>query len=357
MINENQNKLTLLIESCKKLDNLPSSLATAQQLLKEVNNFVKVDYFSILLRKNALFGEKTIDKNHIVIGHNKIFHNKIWQAIQNGVFELIKNSDINQEEIIKDFIDLTVEVINLNNSQTSSKNITDEPMVSFSLPLMMNKSLCGIIILIGDAKLNGDQKTILNFFIDQFQKTLEKQLVMKELEKLSVTDKLTGAFNHNALIERIKKEFSRAKRFYTPLSLIQIDISNIKFVLNEYGHKTGDNIIESVSKILHKTTRNIDLVGRYTASGFTLLLPHTKSSGCITLIKRVTNELKTNVFKHNNETVKIKIAFGISSFPENNAVSPDEFVKSSEIALSIAKESSSDSVHIYSSDPLRSNLA
>ena len=99
------------------------------------------------------------------------------------------------------------------------------------------------------------------------------------------------------------------------------------------------------------------MVGRYTASGFTLLLPHTKSSGCLTLIKRVTNELKTNVFKHNNETVKIKIAFGISSFPENNAVSPDEFVKSSEIALSIAKENSSDSVHIYSSDPLRSNLA
>jgi len=357
MINENKNTLTNLIESCKRLDNLPSSLTAAQQLLKELNNFIDMDYFGILLRKNAFFGEKTSDKNHIIIGHNKIFHNKIWQAIQTGVFESIKNHDINKEKIIKDFIDLTVEVINLNKTNKAANNDSSDPKISYSLPLISRDSLCGIIVFIGDYQLNEDQKAIIDFFIEQFKKELEKQLLISELGKLAVTDNLTGAFNRNSMIERFKKEFSRAKRFYTPLSLIQIDVSNMKDIIDQYGHKLGDNMLEYTANILQKATRTIDLVGRYSSSGFTLILPHTKSDGCITLIKRINAELKNNLFKHKNKNITVKLAFGISSFPENNAINPDEFIISSENALSIAKENKPDFIYLYSSDPLKSNLA
>ena len=357
MINESKTTLTKLLESCKRLDNLPSSLTAAQQLLKEFNNFVDMDYFGILLRKNALFGEKTSDKNHIIIGHNKLFHNKIWQAIQKGVFESIKDYDVNQEEIIKDFIDLTVEVINLKKNGQATNHETNEPTISHSIPLMADNLLCGIILFIGDQQLNEEQKAILSFITEQFKKELQKQILINQLEKLSVTDKLTGAFNRNSLLERFKKEFSRAKRFYTPLSVVQIDLTNMKNVIDEYGHKIADNMIEHIAHILQNTTRTIDLIGRYNPSRFTLILPHTKSDGCLTLTKRINSELKSKLFVHKNKTLPAKLAIGISSFPENNAIDPDEFIKTSENALFIAKESRPDFIHLYSSDPLKSNLA
>jgi len=83
------------------------------------------------------------------------------------------------------------------------------------------------------------------------------------MASVSITDYLTGLYNHRRLYETMAAEISRARRHGAPLSLIMMDIDFFKSFNDTYGHRVGDEVLKSIAVILQGAVRLSDTAARY----------------------------------------------------------------------------------------------
>ncbi len=96
----------------------------------------------------------------------------------------------------------------------------------------------------------------------------------KKLELLSFKDGLTNIANRRMFDATLEKEWQRAQRNQTPLSLIMIDIDFFKQYNDFYGHQQGDECLKIIANLLKRVSkRSMDLASRYGGEEFVLLLP------------------------------------------------------------------------------------
>jgi diguanylate cyclase (GGDEF)-like protein len=108
------------------------------------------------------------------------------------------------------------------------------------------------------------------------------------LEQLAQRDGLTGAANRRAFDQALEKEWRRAQRQQTPLSLVMLDADHFKAINDEFGHQAGDECLRAIAKIASLQLRRPgDLLARYGGEEFVLLLPQTDSDGAVGLAESV----------------------------------------------------------------------
>jgi diguanylate cyclase (GGDEF)-like protein len=109
----------------------------------------------------------------------------------------------------------------------------------------------------------------------------------QQLGTLADHDGLTGLLNHRAFHEHLDREFSRAERCGDPLALLMIDVDHFKSINDEYGHVTGDEILQAVAQAIASVTRAGDVLGRIGGEEFCLVLPATGDATARTVAERV----------------------------------------------------------------------
>jgi len=133
----------------------------------------------------------------------------------------------------------------------------------------------------------------------------------EDLEKLAVTDGLTGLVNHRALMQRLEEETTRAKRTGRPFCVIMTDVDFFKKYNDEFGHPAGDVVLKQVAQILKEATRNVDCVARYGGEEFSALLPETSAEGAMAVAERMRANVAAAQFAGREVTVSI----GVAEFP------------------------------------------
>ena len=93
------------------------------------------------------------------------------------------------------------------------------------------------------------------------------------------TDPLTGVSNRKALDETLDSSFALLARYEQPFALAIFDIDHFKQVNDVHGHVRGDQILQTVAKLLDDETRETDLVARYGGEEFVVIMPHTDLDG------------------------------------------------------------------------------
>ena len=93
------------------------------------------------------------------------------------------------------------------------------------------------------------------------------------LERLAVTDPLTGLANRRGGERSVTSEISRARRQKSPLSCIFIDIDHFKRINDTFGHQAGDRLLRDLSELLRRTLRAYDILVRWGGEEFLLILP------------------------------------------------------------------------------------
>lgn len=118
----------------------------------------------------------------------------------------------------------------------------------------------------------------------------------KELERLSITDRLTGLFNRIKLDETFDAEIKLAIRYNQPFSVIMVDIDHFKEVNDSYGHQVGDKVLVEFSNILKINTRETDIVGRWGGEEFMIICRYSDESGVLKLAEKLRLAIQNHTF-------------------------------------------------------------
>jgi len=129
------------------------------------------------------------------------------------------------------------------------------------------------------------------------------------LEKLSITDGLTGLFNHRFIIDTLARLIDENDRYKQPLSIAMFDIDNFKKVNDKYGHLFGDEVLARVASFIESTLRKTDMVGRFGGEEFLVLFVLTDLKGAAESAKRIVEGVEQ--IKWDSRDLKVTISGGV----------------------------------------------
>ena len=208
-----------------------------------------------------------------------------------------------------------------------------------SIPLMIEDEIIGVLNLNDNKKgfYNvGDLDFSLN--VSEFVAlSISNALLFEKVEKLSVTDGLTGLVNHHQMQSILKNEVFRCQRYSSSLSLIMMDIDHFKNVNDTYGHQKGDDILLDFASTMKKFCRSNDVAARYGGEEFVLILPETKVKGAVYIAERIREEMASRTFQHKGKDFNVTVSCGIAEFDQSHIKSPADLIKIADEALYKAK--------------------
>jgi diguanylate cyclase (GGDEF)-like protein len=153
----------------------------------------------------------------------------------------------------------------------------------------------------------------------------------EELRALAFKDSLTGLLNRRAMEKALKREFGRAKRYKTPLSLVFIDLDGFKLVNDRFGHDSGDDLLVFTASCLMELSRDSDIISRFAGDEFVLVLPETEHGAAALLMKRLQAYFQDNPLMIQGLPISVQFSFGIAS-------ASDEDIKDTAMLLKRADE-------------------
>ncbi|MDW7681568.1 MAG: diguanylate cyclase [bacterium] len=159
-------------------------------------------------------------------------------------------------------------------------------------------------------------------------KYLNKELQLKvrqledaqiELKKLAVTDGLTGAYNYRFFKEQLQKEITRAQRHKSHVSIVMIDIDYFKNYNDTHGHPAGDEVLKTISALLKKNIRNLDVAARYGGEEFVLILIESDKNAASIVARKIKDLVEKFKFKaeETQPNGKITVSIGVSTYPDD----------------------------------------
>lgn len=159
----------------------------------------------------------------------------------------------------------------------------------------------------------------------------------KELTELSITDGLTGLYNHRYLQERLNYEFKRVCRYGGPLSCILIDIDRFKLLNDTYGHQFGDYVIKEIAFLLKTSSREVDICGRYGGEEF-MILANLYENNAFQFASKLHKIIEMHIFEHPMKDVHVTVSAGVAEWT-NEILSKQELIEHADRALYKAKNS------------------
>jgi diguanylate cyclase (GGDEF)-like protein/PAS domain S-box-containing protein len=165
----------------------------------------------------------------------------------------------------------------------------------------------------------------------------EHQHIEKELERLAITDSLTGLFNRRHFFVEAEKIFARSK--YPPFELVilMMDIDHFKIVNDTYGHQQGDTVLREIARCIQENLRPTDLLGRYGGEEFVALLPRTPGSDIGPVADRLLKSIRDISIDNNGVSISVTISLGVALLT-NEIASLDELLSHADKALYAAKQ-------------------
>ena len=150
-------------------------------------------------------------------------------------------------------------------------------------------------------------------------------------------DHLTGTLNRRGLNEAFERELTSVQRSGRALSIALLDIDNLHDLNDKHGRQAGDDALAHLAAVIKETVRPTDVVARFRAQEFLLLLPGSDTGQGVDVMVRLQRELTKRFFLHHNNRLLITFSAGVASYAPGD--SQAETVKRVEAALQRAKNS------------------
>jgi len=160
-----------------------------------------------------------------------------------------------------------------------------------------------------------------------------------ELERLSVTDGLTGLYNRRHLMGTLANEVQRSRRLRRAFSVLLADVDHFKQYNDTHGHLGGDAVLVKIAEILRQTTRGVDSVARYGGEEFLVMLIEAP----IATAAAVGERLRARVAAEEFGGGRVSVSVGAAEYPTHGET-PEELIASADAAMYQAKGEGRDRV-------------
>jgi len=148
---------------------------------------------------------------------------------------------------------------------------------------------------------------LLNISGDLVAPTIVEHEILEVLEHRSVTDPLTGLFNRYHFEATLKRETARCLRHQSRLSLLLMDVDQLKAVNDRWGHPAGDQMLVRVAGAIRDSLRGCDTASRYGGDEFAVILPDTDARAARLVAERICDKVGAS-----DAPIKVTVSGGLA---------------------------------------------
>ena len=158
--------------------------------------------------------------------------------------------------------------------------------------------------------------------------------------QLATTDAVTGLYNRHYMSSHLDTLVKAAKTTGKEISLVMMDLDNFKLVNDNYGHASGDEVLQEFSQRIARNIRGVDLAARYGGEEFVIIMPDTRSADAVHISERLraTTADLPFLISGNKSPIQVTTSIGLVTMV-GDEVNAKELLRRADTALYQAKES------------------
>ncbi len=160
----------------------------------------------------------------------------------------------------------------------------------------------------------------------------------ERLERLSVTDALTGLANRRRFSDVVDSEWWRAVRPRQPLAIAVVDIDHFTQFNDHYGQLAGDQCLQRVAAAISECVRTMDLVARYSGEEFAVVLPGVDLAASGIIAERIRDAVIALEEPHEQSPYGVvTVSVGVASVVPSWDANPKDLIEAADRQLHEAK--------------------
>ncbi|HMO21585.1 MAG TPA: diguanylate cyclase, partial [Candidatus Melainabacteria bacterium] len=190
----------------------------------------------------------------------------------------------------------------------------------FYIPINYEQKLLGLLVGYKCQMKASWSRINENFYrsvSDQVATGVVNARLYAKVQRQATTDGLTGLFNHRTGQEKLAEQLKLAERYQRNISVIMLDVDHFKSINDNYGLPAGDSVLKSVSRLIKKNCRDVDIPVRYGGEEFLIVLPEIARDGAVVVAERIRTALENEIVNHEDIEINVTGSFGVASFPED----------------------------------------
>jgi diguanylate cyclase (GGDEF)-like protein len=219
------------------------------------------------------------------------------------------------------------------------KDERDDAVSLMVKPLILEGMVLGVLRVDSpkEAAFTPHELRMLDIIGDLAAVAMENARLYQKTENLAVKDSLTGLYVHRYFMERLDEEVKRALRSGSSFALLMLDVDDFKVFNDEYGHMTGDAVLQSIGGILKNKASAGDTVARYGGEEFAFLALNTDRAGAMKIAEEIRAEIEKTPVVVRRKPCAVTASIGVSVFPEDARLK-DDIIMEADKALYKAKK-------------------
>jgi diguanylate cyclase (GGDEF)-like protein len=165
---------------------------------------------------------------------------------------------------------------------------------------------------------------VLELVAGQAAPVIQNALVFEEAQEASLTDPLTGLANRRALQQHLMKELARAERQHGRLTVLLLDMDQLKFFNDNFGHHTGDRAIRAVASVLRSLLRPYDLSARFAGDEFVVVLWDCDAAQAEVRCRELQDAVAATAIEvARGKNLPLGLSAGAATFPDDGTLADD----------------------------------
>lgn len=207
------------------------------------------------------------------------------------------------------------------------------------VPLFARGAITGLLTI--DSRTAGAYSpadaNLAQAFANQAAIAIENARLFEKVQHLAITDPLTGLYNRRHFFDLARREFYRARRYNSGISLLMLDVDDLKLVNDTYGHIIGDQLVEFIGAQIREQLRQVDIPARYAGDEFIIALPETKLAGGLQVAQRIREHTSAGFIAEGQNLVPTSVSIGVSEM-DASCFSLETLINRADQALYAAKQ-------------------
>ncbi len=168
------------------------------------------------------------------------------------------------------------------------------------------------------------------------------------LERLAITDELTGLYNRRYFFESVRTQLALGLRHSFKVACLLLDLAHFKNINDTYGHGAGDEVLRKIGRLLISCKREGELLARFGGEEFVICIFNTDAANALLAAERFRKlvrgfDFSSPIFPD----VRITVSIGVVVYPQDRVITIDDLVKAADEAMYKSKMDGRDRVTVY----------